>query len=153
MTIKNDETRQRTPDVPGTTGSPRTPQPEGAAHTPGPWRVVDDGSRCDGVWVSPPDGAKPVICDLIGRVFDREAGCSQITPEDEANARLIAAAPEMYEALKAARTSLAASAEASHLLDGFTIGGDGLPRANRTVTTEDGLIQTVDAAIAKAEGR
>jgi hypothetical protein len=47
----------------------------------------------------------------------------------------------MYGALKSARPHVAASAEASHLLQGFA----------REETQEDRLLQTVDAAIANAE--
>lgn len=59
-------------------------------HTRGPWRIGgDDGS----IWVRPLRGN--VICDLIARDT-----CNPATEEDMANANLIAAAPELLEALK-----------------------------------------------------
>lgn len=66
--------------------------------TPGPWKVVDDVS--EGVWIATNDDKAHPICDIVGRVFDKEAMTTQITAEDMANARLIAAAPDLLEALK-----------------------------------------------------
>lgn len=66
-------------------------------HTPGPWKVSDDVDET--VWVSA-KAQDNVICDIVGRIWDFEAKTSQITDEDIANARLIAAAPEMLEALE-----------------------------------------------------
>ena len=54
--------------------------------TPGPWRV-------DGQWLMDADGA------TLGEILDPRAG--PCAAESDANARLIAAAPELYEALKA----------------------------------------------------
>ena len=72
-----------------------TPQKGTTQHTPGPWSMEYD----DGVWISGPDKNANVLCDIIGRIDDREAG-TQITDEDLANARLIAAAPDLLEALR-----------------------------------------------------
>lgn len=64
-------------------------------HTPGPWKAhVDDG----GIWVEPPNPNEPVICDIVLRA---NAASTLSAVEDEANANLIAAAPEMLEALEA----------------------------------------------------
>jgi len=64
-------------------------------HTPGPWRITHNGSY------SPPR------FEISGRAGDgREYGFAEVSAwplhagEAEANARLIAAAPEMLEALK-----------------------------------------------------
>ena len=54
-------------------------------HTPGPWRYVDGYFDCD-VWA----GNKMVLS------YERHP-----TDEDRANARLMAAAPELLEALEA----------------------------------------------------
>jgi hypothetical protein len=68
-----------------------------AEHTPGPWRVTDEINRVSGGEVIRPsrgDGVdSPVafVCDFNG--YDRDE-------ERQANARLIAAAPELLEALK-----------------------------------------------------
>jgi len=64
----------------------------GGDHTPGPWTVGSyDDPLPDTITVMADNGSGPrSICDIIG---DR--------PVDLANARLIAAAPEMFQALKA----------------------------------------------------
>ena len=62
-------------------------------HTPGPWRVTPEGCIA-----SEHDGYVPIITP-----FRREANRDQhgnATPQALANARLIAAAPEMLEALE-----------------------------------------------------
>jgi hypothetical protein len=67
-------------------------------HTPGPWDVNDElGSE---IWVTGPDRTAPVICDIVPRDPD------EYLAEDEANAALIAAAPEL---LAVARMVTAAS--------------------------------------------
>jgi hypothetical protein len=58
-----------------------------AKHSAGPWSVGDnigDGN----LWVAPADKNAPVVCDLVPREAD-------FTEEDEANARLIASAPDL----------------------------------------------------------
>lgn len=66
-------------------------------HTPGPWMLADDKTRVI-TNESVPDA----------EIADCESGfyCSKNISECEANARLIAAAPEMLEALKAAEKRL-----------------------------------------------
>ena len=72
------------------------------AHTPGPWRVSTIGLMND--------GALPVSSDQgqIARVsaqadFPRGQGHNSECAERDANARLIAAAPDMYAALEMAK--------------------------------------------------
>lgn len=55
-------------------------------HTPGPWQVVSGGISVDGA-----DGS--LICSMTEY--------KKPTPRQQANARLIAAAPELLEAVKA----------------------------------------------------
>lgn len=67
-------------------------------HTPGPWKIFDG-------WGS--DSKKPIIVDSIPDVGGNCVAnciCYLATSNDDclANARLIAAAPEMLEALQAA---------------------------------------------------
>lgn len=62
-------------------------------HTPGPWEAhVDDSA----IWVDPPNANEAVICELQPRDADA------FTDEDEANARLISAAPDLLSACKLA---------------------------------------------------
>ena len=71
-----------------------------AKHTPSPWWVDDFGNGDVRVVVDPVKGMPPPICD--GRTF-----VCKLYQQDErgidakANARLIAAAPELLEALQA----------------------------------------------------
>lgn len=64
-----------------------------SGHTPGPWSLIvddaGDGSEIYGFDVSAPNGRGIAYYD------------ANDDPETEANARLIAAAPELLEALKA----------------------------------------------------
>lgn len=86
-----------------TTSTPEIEMKEREAFTPGPWQIRDDMT---------PDGRLTVIGDVDGEYVDGRAHCTYKTIavcEDdfgerlanaEANARLIAAAPDLYEALK-----------------------------------------------------
>jgi hypothetical protein len=69
-------------------------------HTPGPWLVCDDG-----------EPNEPML-KVVGRTARHEIAlcCTDAVPQDEetANARLIAAAPAMLEALNLARIELGA---------------------------------------------
>lgn len=96
-------------------------------HTPGPWKAVPDRSRNLYTWYV--EGAKGVV-PAIARLSLIDA-CEEI----EGNAYLIAAAPAMYEALKAILDS-----ENSTLGDGGSILG----------SDYRSLLQT---ALAQAEGR
>src|SRR5689334_8080536 len=102
------------------------------APTRGPWQVGDGKIReAEGEWFSvglQGNPWKPIA------VLSRSA---ETTEEDRANARLIAAAPDLLAALKAVRSVVAASAEASHLFDGFEIGGDGLPASRCDIHPTD----------------
>lgn len=61
-----------------------------SGHTPGPWELE---SVLVGTWVTGPDGDAPVICDIVTRDPDGA------TDEDIANGHLIAAAPDLLDAL------------------------------------------------------
>ena len=67
-----------------------------ARFTPGPWSVRRSLAPVDGAYdfAISADGS-PVLAEAFGRTSDGGY------PPAEANARLIAAAPDMYEALKA----------------------------------------------------
>jgi hypothetical protein len=67
-----------------------------AKHTPGPWTIIRSKLETDGAfdYAIGTDEA-PVIAEAFGR--DANGGW----PDAEANARLIAAAPDLFSALKA----------------------------------------------------
>ena len=92
-------------------------------HAPGPWAVVDLGYD-SGRQVYVADNTGTTVCDCDWSHTDDEC---------EANARLIAAAPEMYEALKEAEAEL------------YQVP----PADNEQLRT----LEIVRAAIAKAEGK
>jgi hypothetical protein len=95
-------------------------------HTPGPWivRVFKSfrGMR-DDVWVmdSIPDVNTQVVANAI-------ATCAASNPAYEANARMLAAAPEMYDAL----ASLALMAAAMDMHDMERIARDAMAKAETT---------------------
>lgn len=74
---------------------PRKPQPDSSRHTPGPWRISSLDSRTIG-----PErgltahGTTVTQLQAVARITERGA-------ESEANARLIAAAPDLFDVLKA----------------------------------------------------
>ncbi len=90
-----------------------------SAHTPGPWtaRMLDDPQ-----WVVASSG--PLVCNTLHG-------------NDEANARLIAAAPEMLDAARMAVKEL----------EWF------LSKAGPGSYSATGTLEQLRAAIAKAEGR
>lgn len=115
------------------------------AHTPGPWEC-GTGDYSGGVYCDNEFGSRVAIVYGKGQdwpVFSRE--------EEEANARLIAAAPDFSEAAKRARRDLAAIkkfAEWCHDSPASLAGhiNEGLPSITASIAA-------LDAAIAKAEGR
>lgn len=86
--------------------------------TPGPWGIVD------GLFISGPDGV-----EFASTKFD---ACEE---RREANARLISAAPDMYEALQEARLQI------QYLHEKFQETGTG-----------NAALAKIDAALSKAEG-
>jgi hypothetical protein len=108
-----------------------TPQ---ATHTPGPWHV---GAQNDTLYViagKPPSLNNDYPVHDAGRVV-----IAKVYPKDEANARLIAAAPELLSALKSAKEHLE-----------YCGYGD---KWEREYAEANKLEEKIDEAIAKAEGR
>jgi hypothetical protein len=107
-------------------------------HTPGPWTAAP-GS--EGTWTICHRRVYAVSANyLLARVYP--TGSSEYSPDypqAEANARLIAAAPDLLDALKSARATYAAI--------GDTYGSMALG------PLETRLLEIVDAALAKAESR
>jgi hypothetical protein len=104
------------------------------AHTPGPWRIW---KRSDGDFITNERGDEGV-CRLMQRPRKPHEELPNLV---EANARLIAAAPELLAALILCRSALNEEIIAAGDLDHPTI------RAHAKAAAQ------ADAAIAKAEGR
>lgn len=73
-----------------------------AKHTPGPWRVARDNYGITRIWGMDGEGDDAGECDIACAEGD-----GSIPPERrEANSRLIAAAPDLLEALEVATLEL-----------------------------------------------
>ena len=108
-----------------------------SAHTPGPWRIVDNTDLDGGLWiVVDHDEVGPVSIAAVRQGCDeaRELG------SNKANAHLIASAPDMIEALSAA---LGYMRNAKIDLE------TGAPKKT-AIQTLDGGIKLVEAALSKA---
>ena len=105
-------------------------------HTPGPWAVEHPYGE-PGIYVTGanPRLSNPLICKLVDQAR---------TPEGAANARLIAAAPELLVALKAIKASLNQPVQHTGIRNGASC--DILRGDARTA------VEFASAAIAKAEG-
>lgn len=100
----------------------------GDNHTPGPWKITDSGT---GVFSSnKPLGQNGIIaiCDAVARTRE----------ENEANARLIAAAPDLLKELEAAVTWI-------EQIESYEIFDPSAPSKHE-------LLPQLRAAIAKARG-
>jgi hypothetical protein len=95
-----------------------------AKHTPGPWAVHPSKARVD-AFVG---GAPLPVCELLWPTDQRSEA------ETEANARLIAAAPELLAACKAMLVLL-------------------IPKFEHEPMKYFSEIQQIEAALSKAEGR
>lgn len=106
------------------------------SHTPGPWKVKSDYN----------------VFGVGGRLVANSGGHSgsvrpeEIHEENKANARLIAAAPELLEACKALLLALDGDGEMAGILD-TTDGYYGWGQVTKDIR------DAAYAAIAKAEGR
>jgi hypothetical protein len=69
-------------------------------HTPGPWVNGDNGLIFGQIGDNQEAHEAPFICDVIPAGAADRAGIGETTPEEKANANLIAAAPELLEALE-----------------------------------------------------
>lgn len=106
------------------------------AHTPGPWTPCDASAvnTTDGVMVTP-NHVKRVF--MVGKQRHTQfiCDCNTVLPESAANARLIAAAPDLLVALKEAAQTARNYAMLFHDVEW------------------QARVDRWDAAIAKAEGR
>jgi hypothetical protein len=97
-------------------------------HTPTPWAAVE----AEGIWIERAGRADDdnVICDLVGRVYDRKKQTNLLTDEDRANAAFIVRAVNAHDAMLAA-----------------------LKKANTCASIPDYVQVLIRSAIAKADGR
>ena len=113
---------------------------ERVQHTPGPWKIVKRGNQI---------GLRTLfVTDEQNRqrLFDAgRLGSRNISETDEANARLIAAAPELLEALKHVQASL--------IPVKVRQGESRMDAAIRWGVERTAANAQARAAIAKAEGR
>lgn len=98
-------------------------------HTQGRWFIYDDGHGHFQVRAQTPKPPVAVICEVLGAEWSKEG--------NKANARLIAAAPEMFKALRDLYTETA---------DYIRINKLGDAHHNRSM-------QMARDALAKAEGK
>ena len=76
-----------------------------AQHTPGPWKVDEVGRHFDEEYLRLHNRFK-----LVGKEMDNIAYIPEIHPEAEANARLIAAVPDLLAALEKIVSAVVAGA-------------------------------------------
>lgn len=107
-------------------------------HTPGPWRAT-----CEGYIASTENGYVPIRTPFRKDAFDDGPNRSDHKEETlQANARLIAAAPAMLEALKNAVSYLEANRPKGKISEIF----------HQLNEYENGVLKPARAAIARAEG-
>ena len=108
-------------------------------HTQGPWMIYDDGDGEDSsdiinVWIDDRDGGEKY--DIAAMLLDRPVG------ERKANARLIASAPDLLEALENALADINWL-----LVEGFDTNAD-----ECNIDGVRDTIAEIKQAIAKAKG-
>jgi hypothetical protein len=100
---------------------------QAVGHTPGPWKALPD------------TGSESFAFEVTGQRMEGVALVYAYDTPSDANARLIAAAPDLLEALRDALT-------------GFTDLSNGWPERELHMRPAD-VIAKAQSAIAKAEGR
>lgn len=106
-----------------------------SAHTPDPWSVGGSTGLINQIEISP------------------SIGCAYGAGEEvKANARLMAAAPDLLLALKKARASVQANRDSLYECHFQPHTGDVDAAGRDAVDEDDALLSRIDAAIAKATG-
>jgi hypothetical protein len=125
-----------------------------SGHTPGPWRVTDDAPtiiQCDYRSIGSSGGA--LIASAMG---NDSSGFYVSESESLANARLIAAAPELLEALKAVLPYVVSETlehcDGNKCREQWCIGCSGEDEATAAVDKARAASFNAYAAIAKATG-
>lgn len=101
------------------------------SHTPGPWEIMVSGYSVD-VWACQEGGCRMFVASLVEARFCEPPSVALHVDVIKANARLIAAAPDLLEACKA----------------GLTFWG---PRDAFLLPEEKQALSLMEAAIQKAE--
>lgn len=109
--------------------------------TPGPWKVTDSGYRVVRVSYSPSDSETVTDCRYICDTANNKA--TRI-PENAANARLIAAAPELLDALKEINQHLRDVVETSRNGDRNNWEGYYVPEFGKLATKFTDLIRKAE---------
>lgn len=155
---KNEEVqREGGPGVEAVTSRTAAENESRAQHTPGPWRwdrgLDDDETRCF-VTQAVSGQAHYVIAEI------QNGAPGDCLETEVANARLVAAAPDLLAALKECRDAVTAAMRVVADLDAMRLlGADADTRQARFVDelkvagVKDGFGVRANAAIAKAEGR
>ena len=109
-------------------------------HTPGPWNLskpdVESGNTDDYlIWVPAELGRYEIVERVGGQVYDHGTGEYLDYSEVEANAHLIAAAPELYDELE----------QAARVLDALSVNAVAKNLA-------DSVLPGIRVALAKAKG-
>lgn len=122
------------------TTDPGRGPPAHASHTPAPWRVSPIAGENGGIAIEaddPADGLQFQVCEIWGIDCD-----TTIDDRAHANARLIAAAPDLLAALRDASDELEQYVDLQRKLDYIEYAAD-----------TQKILNAVNATIAKAEGR
>lgn len=122
-----------------------------AHHTPGPWQLHEHFVK--GQWGNSDRWVCEITCpnnNLIVAEIPEYRSYPEDTPAVEANARLIASAPELYERLKEARDAIASLPE-------YALGGESIYSSHTgeivgDYPIRDELLHHIDAALSKAAG-
>jgi hypothetical protein len=108
-------------------------------HTPGPWEIEQIGVA------TTINGNGGIVAEVYSDTGNQQ--------EEDANARLIAAAPDMLEALKALEEVSQQLAWVSHLASVPERRNEYLAEASKADEMNDRAVDMRRAAIAKAEGK
>lgn len=111
-------------------------------HTPGPWKARDCKTKNGDIWIDCDAWVNRKSASCLGGTLATAHGTGTGNGSVEANARLIAAAPNMLAALKAAVPVLEGELESRTAA--------GMPEYEAEVRRP---LELVRAAIAKAEGK
>ena len=104
-----------------------------ATHTPGPWHyTLADEISSGGVY-----GGEKCVCDIIPKELQVAYDCEEIEIAN-ANARLIAAAPEMFEMCKLLLPIMQSHADDGHIRRGESRKGEHADKLRKVLAKIEG---------------